>query len=813
MRTFLQDLRFAARSLSRSRTFTIAVVLTLALTIGATTAVFSVVNAVLLRPLPFADPERLVWITSVASPGRRDAPFSLPEFLDYREQTRTLESLHAYASWSAILTGAGGPAERLQGMRLSAAAFDALGIAPAAGRLLIAADDDVEAARVAVLGYGLWERRFGGDPSAIGRVIRLNGQPHEIVGVLPQHFPLPLRQVEVVVPLAPRRDPWHTVRTSVNFLRFFGRVRADVTTAQAEAELNGVCRLLKERFPTEYATKLGVAVAPLHAQLVVSYHRSLWLLLSAVVLVLGVACANLVNLLLARALVREREVAIRVALGAGGWAVARQLLAEPLLLSAAGGSAGLLLAAWGRSALVSFGPPDLPRLQETSIDWQVILFTGALVAIVSAIFAVVPFWQVRTRSAGPSKSRGDLGGIRAARTRQGIVISEVALAVLLVVCSTLLVRSLVRLQRADPGFDPSGAVIARISLPRDGYTTREAMLQFAQRFGDGLRALPGVRVVGGANIAPLSGVFASVEFLVSGRPPLAPGDIPEAHFRVVTDGYFAAMGIPLLQGRGFSTSDTAATVPVAVVNRHLAAHFFPDGNAVGSHLLIDDNNAGRRPVEIVGIAGDVRQMTLDGDPTFDIHISLAQVQQDTLVWLANNQFWAVRSDGDPQAIGNGIRRALDAADATVGLASIRTGTEYVDAATAGRRFTAWLLTGFALSALLLALIGLYAVMAYTVAQRTRELGVRIAMGASGLEIGGLVLRQAVATLSIGALAGVGLALPATRAMAGLLYQTTPHDPMLFATVGAALVAIGALTAAGPAHRASRVDPLVALRAE
>jgi putative ABC transport system permease protein len=810
MGTFLQDLRYGIRVLVRTPAFTLGVVATLALTIGASTAVFSVVRTVLLRPLPFGDPSRLVWITSMVAPGRRDGPFSLPEFLDYCEQARSLDTLIAYATYSTILSG-DGPAERLQGVRISADAFTALGVAPASGRLLVAADDAPEAARVAVIGYALWQRRFGGDPGVVGRTVRLNSEPHVVIGVMPRHFPLPLREIDIVVPLAPGRDPWRAVRTSTNFLRFIGVLKSDVSIGEADGELNSIERRLREQYPTPYAAKMGVALKPLHEQLVSNYQQSLWLLLAAVVLVTAVACANLINLLLARAIVREHEVALRMALGAGQWAIARQVISETLLLTAAGGVSGLLLAIWARDLLVRLGPPDLPRLQETSIDWTVVGFTAAVSVVVAFVFTIVPLWHVRRSNARLARSRGDHGGRGAARARSLVVVSEVALAVLLVVCATLVVRSLLKLQQIDVGFDTTNVTVARISLPRAQYAKREALLQFADRFAEGLHAIPGVRAVGGSNIQPLSGVIAYVNFLVDGRPAPAGKDLPEAQFRVVTDDYVAAMGVPLIAGRAFQASDTETTRPVALVNRRLANQFFPEGNAVGAHLLVGDNTAGRRPIEIVGVVGDVRQVTLDGDPTFDIYIALKQVHDDTLVWLANNQFWMVRSEGDPGAIGESIRRALDRADPNVGLASIRSGDDYIESATRGRRFTTSLLAGFALSALLLALIGLYAVMAYAVAQRTRELGVRMAMGATRLTIATLILRHALLLLGTGAALGLMLAVPATSAMGNLLYETAPMEPAVFAAVALALCVAGTATALVPAGRATRIDPVVALR--
>lgn len=810
----MTDLTQAGRALRKAPGFALAVISTLALAIGANTSVFSVVNAVLIRALPYDEPDRLIWIASIDSPGRTDGPFSLPEFLDYRDQTRTLDALLAYASLSAIVTGVG-PAERLQGMRLSAGAFEVFGVNPAAGRLLVQADDEADAARVAVLGYGLWQRRFGGDPRSIGRTMTLNGEPHEIVGVLPRDFSLPLRDIELVVPLAPQRDPLQSVRSSVNFLRLIGQLAPKTTMDQARDELTTISQQLRQQFPDAYATKLGVAMTPLHDQLVTNYRRSLWLLLGGVLLVLAVAAANLVNLLLARALARRREIGIRVALGASGWAIARQLLMEASLLCGAGGIAGMLLAYWGLEVLVGIGPADLPRLQETSLDWRVLAYATSLSVGTAMALTLIPLWHLRRDRSHPQFDpvRDGMPEVRSAGLRNAVVVSEMALAVVLLLSSALLLNSLIRLQMANPGFETSGSAIARISLPRTSYSTSSAMRRFVERFEDGLRALPGVQAVGGGNIAPLSGVLASVQFAIVGRPPLASRDIPSAQFRMVTAGYFAAMGVPILQGRPFARDDTGESRPVAIVNRHIKEQFFADEDPIGRQLLIDDNTTAPRAVEIVGVAGNVKQVRLDGDATFDIYVPMTQAHPDVLQWLANNQFWAVRVAGNPRAVTDSIRKTLDAVDPTVGLASVRAADDYLGAATAGRRFTTWLLAGFAMTAFVLALVGLYAVIAYAVGERTRELGLRMAIGASGLSVTWLILRQACGLLTIGTLLGLALTRIVSPLVAGLLFETSPYEARIFVLVLSGLVLTGLVAALVPARRACRVDPLVALRSE
>ncbi len=805
-----QELRVAARNARRAPLFSAAIVGTIAVAVGANTAVFSVTNAVLLRPLPFADSDRLVWIASVTH-DEPNYPFSLPEFLDYREQARSLEGLAAFGSWSAIIGGSG-PAERVQGVRISANAFEMLGVRPAAGRLLAPRDDRAEAPRVAVLAFETWQRQFGGDGAAIGRVALLNGEPFEIVGVLPRHFPFPIRPVEIVVPLAPERDPARGVRRSVNSLRFIGRVRPGATPQQAQAELLGISKRLRDQYPDAYAAKTGVSVRPLHAHMVRNHARALTLLTLAAVLALLIACGNLANLLLARASARSSEAAVKLALGATTFDIARSLWIETSLLSAAGGLLGVAAGSWTVRAFIRFGPADVPRLNEVALDWQVFAFAAFLLVSIATVLAVAPLTQLARAASAVRPSRDQGSSRRAARLRQAVIVMETALTAVLLWGSILLIRSFDRLQDVDPGFAVSERVVARIALPRSTYRTAEAVTRFADRFSENIAAIPGVREVGGVNVAPLSGVIATTQFTVGGAPPSDPRDAPTAHYRVVTEGYLPALGVPLVRGRGFASTDVASSMPVALINDHLAQTLFAGEDPIGRSLLVRDNTAGPRPLRIVGVVGDVRQMTLDGAPTFDIYLPMRQAHSDVVQWLANNQFWVIRAAGGASiGIGAGLRHALEAADPGAGLAHVRPLAEYVDGALAQRRFATLLSSALAGVALILVIIGLYSVTAYSVTQRTQEIGLRTAIGASQLGIWWLITRGVLGMLITGAAAGLILAAPAVAPLKAVLVDTEPFDVGLIVSVVAGLMTVGLAAAAVPAWRAARIDPVAALR--
>jgi predicted permease len=812
MDTLTAHIRQWWRQARRSPTASLVIVMTLGLAIGASTAIFSLVDAVVLRPLPFAHAPRLLWISALRPDGTLGL-FSLPELLDYRAQVRSLDRLVAYATWNANLTGRG-YAERLQGLRLSADAFEALGVAPGRGRLLMPADDAAGAPRVAVLGHELWQRRFGGDEGLVGQSLRLNGEPYQVVGVLPRSFPLPQRDIDVVVPLAADQDPARDVRGSANFLRFVGRLAPGAAAAAAAREMDGIAAQLRARFPVEYARKRGVRMTPLQDELVGDSRQVLLLTLAAVLLVLGIACANVVGLLLARAAERRREIAVRVALGAARRDVLRQLLVEGAVYAALGGALGALLAAGGVRALVRAAPPGIARLSEAAVDGRMLAFALALTTGVALVAGLAPARQAFRLGAGENlmATRGPLGTPRQQRLRRQLVVAQVAVAVVLLMGAALVTGSLGRLQRVDPGVSTRDVFVARVSLPRAGYPRREQLVQFYDRFRERLVGLPGVQAAGTVSIAPLAGNSAATQFTIEGRPPLAPGEAPEVQFRVASPGYFDAVGIRVLRGRGFLESDRENAPFVALVNEGLAQRFLGP-EPLGLRLLLADNSKGPRPVEVVGVVSNVKQRALDAAPTNDVYLPWGQAHPEHVPFLTNYQFWALRAAGDPMALAEPFRRELDAVDPEAAASQARTLQQFLDASLEARRFSVFLMGAFALAALVLAIVGLYAVTAYAVAQQAREIGVRIAVGAGAGDIRRLVLRQALVLAAWGVALGLGLSLAGRRVLGGMLFATSATDPRYLAGVALAVVAIALAASYIPAARASRVDPVVTLRGE
>jgi len=803
-----RNLRVAARQWVRRPSFGLAVVSTLALAIGANIAVFSVVNAVLLRELPFAFPDRLVWITSVR-PDNPNAPFSLPEFVDYRRQVRTLSGLAAYANWSANIAE-DGFTERLQGARMSANSFDVLGIQPVAGRLLQDIDDRADAPLVAVVSHRLWQRLFGGGHVA-GRSLRINGESFSIVGVLPPHFPLPLRDIDVVIPLAPDRDPSRYVRTSVNFLRVFGRLNAGTDPDQARVDLTAICRTLKQQFPQEYARKDAVHVLPLHDVIVGDYRQSMLLLLGAVVVVFGTALANLVSLVLVRANERRAELSIRIAIGASRLQLLRQLTLEAFALTVLGAGLGLVLAKWAMQAALPFVPPSVPRLGEVGLDARVLLFAGGLTAIVTALLSVAPLGTVLRARAGDAlrlTSRGTVGERWNQRVRQVLVAAEIAVALVLLVGTTVLVQSLLRLQQVQPGFSPDRAFQARVAIPAT-YRSQEDVSRFYERVAEKLAASPGVREVGLISVAPLSGLLATVEFSVVGRPPRNERDVPTANFRVITPGYLSAAGTRLVQGRSLTESDRSDAPPVALVSAALAERFLADA-PIGHRLLVDDNSKGPRPVEVVGVVEDVRQATLDTPATFDIYIPLRQIHPEGIPILRNNQFWVVRTDTNPDTFRSTFSHHLRAVDPDAAIASTGSMRQYLEAWLGPRRFNLGVFAAFSFTAVFLALLGLYALVSYTVSQRRREIGLRIAIGATERDVYRLVLRQALGLATAGVIGGLLLVGVAHPVLARTV-KDVPVDPALVTATMALLMSIATMAAWLPARRAARIPPTITLK--
>ncbi|HEY7508922.1 MAG TPA: ABC transporter permease [Vicinamibacteria bacterium] len=792
------DLRHALRLLRRSPGFSAAAALTLALGIGANTATFAVAHAALVRPLPFAEPERLVAVVG-RWPQGDGTPLSPPDFLDYRRDAR------AFAGWGAhtigvqplALTG-GGPPEQVSAALVSAGFFETLGVAPALGRTIAPADEQVMVPDVVVLGHGVWQRRFGGDPAVVGRTIVLEAHPRTVVGVMPRGFAYPV-EAEVWLPL-PLREAEFQVRR-FHFLRATARLAPAATAAGAQAELETIAGRLARDFP-DSNQGWSARVVPLREHLVGDGRRPLLVLLGAAACVLLVACANVGNLLLARGAARRRELAVRAALGGSRARLARQLLIESALLAAVGGGLGTLLAAWLGDALAALAPDALPGARDLRAGGAVLAFSAAATLITIALFGLLPAWRVAAADGAEAlKDGGRAKGPARPRGRRLLVASEVALCLVLLAGAGLLVKSLARLVRVDPGFRADGVVTTAVRLPPARYEGA-AMVRFFDAVLDRVARSPGVTAAGAISQLPLGGGGGDTYFTIEGRP-LGPGQKLNAQIRVATPGYFPAMDIPIRAGRDLDARDRENAPAVAIVNESFAREFFPGEAAVGRRLVIDMGD----PVaaEIVGVAGDVRQFQLGFAPVAEMCLPLAQSPRMAMTL-------AVRGSS-PATLPETVRAAVAGVDPQQALGPFRAMGDLVDGSVAPSRLQAALLGSFAGLALLLAGVGLYGVVAFSVAQRAPEFGVRMALGASRGTILRLVLGEALVLALAGIAAGVAGALALGRTLAALLFEISPRDPVILAVVGATLALVALLAGYVPARRAAGVDPLAALRSE
>lgn len=809
----IQDARFSFRTLRRSPGFFAVAVLTLALGIGATVAAFSVVNAVLLRPFAFSNPDRLLWIYAQ----RVDAPrtsFSLPEYCDYRDQNTSFEGLGAIGSYNANLSDAGEP-ERVQGVRISANAFGILGLRPLLGRTLIDADDRNGAPAVAMISYGLWSRRYANNPEIVGRSVNFNGEPRQIVGVLPRDFALPNQDTDVVVPLQPESDLRRNARNSVSFLRFVGRLKPNVTSRQAYAELDSIRQNLRRQFPESYTGKIGVTVVPLTEEIVSNVRTVLLTIFCAAGAVLLIGCTNLAGISLSRAAARQREFAVRTALGATRSQLARLLLAESFILAVIGGSLGLVLEMWGQRALLRLVPADLPRIETFSIDWKVFVFASVVTLIATIACGLAPAWLLSRsdlREALVSGGRGAAGGSLQSRLRTWLVAAQIALALVLLTNAALLFRSFARLSSEQPGFNSSHVLTARLSLPQVSYTDRAALVQYYEKLQPRLAALPGTQSVGLVSILPLAPKSTStIPFTRPDRPPAKREDTPSANYRIVSPDYFRAMNIPLLSGRYFTEEDNGDRPPAAIISAVLAAKYFPDRSPIGERLVIDDTDTEARPVEIVGVVGAVKQTNLETAAKPDIYLPLRQVPKDGISWLRFSTYWVVKTSAP--GIEQSVRAEIRGVDPDVAVGAVRPMDEVMAAALAARRFSLLLVGSFAGAALFLAAAGLYAVISYGIQQRTREIGVRLALGATQRNILAMIFREGSLLLGFGTVAGILVAVAMAKLVANQMYGVSERDPFSLACVSLLLATISLLACWLAARRALKVDPIVALRAD
>ena len=813
MEGLLKDIRYSVRGLRKRPGFTLLVVLVLALAIAANSSIFSIVNAVILKPLSFRDPNQLVWIWATRKNVNR-AFFSIPNFIDTRDQNQTLAEVAPLAIWPANLTGQG-EAERLQGVRISANALQMMGVEAAAGRALLPDDDNPNNARVVMLSYSIWQRRFGGSSETLGKTLTLNGDPYTVVGILPPRFVIPNAETEIMIPLRMDQDPRRTERGS-NFLRVLARLKPGVTSAQAQADLTAISNRLRDLYPNDNGNLTSPRVLALQDEVVGSYREGLWLILTAVVMVLLIACANLASFQLARAASRHKEMAIRVALGARRLVLMRQLITESMLLATLGGGLGLLLSFWAKDLLLAMSPADFPRAAAVSIDGRVLFFSLLLTLFAGFALGLAPAIQHTRSDLNSDLKEGgrDAAGVTRNRVRSLLVVVEIALSLMLLVGAGLLLKSFARLRGVNPGFDANNVLAVRFSLPAARYPSGASVKRFYDEMSSRIAVLPGVEGVSAASALPLSGLIARTTFTIAGQPPANANEVPFAQHRWVGPAYFQTMRIPLVRGRDLTDRDNDHSPGVIVIDQALQRRFFGAQEPLGTHVLINmgDGNPAR-DYEVVGIVEDVKHMGLTDESTPTLYGPIPQAPKSAVPFLANNLSLVVRTAVDAEALHASVRKELGNVDVDVATAGVRPMGQFLAASVAARKFNLELLAAFAAIALLLAAAGLYAVIAYLVSQRTREIGIRLALGAAPRDIRRLVIGQGMKLTVIGVAIGFIGAIAVTRLMSSLLFAVAPTDLVTFTVSAVALTLVALLACFLPARRATKVDPLVALRHE
>jgi predicted permease len=824
--TLFQDLRYAVRTAWRDRGFSLIAVLTLALGIGANTALFTIVNAIVLAPLPFRSPEQLVRVTVDFNRQHvQDIGLSIPELFDLRG-SGLFDAIAGVWPVSANLTETDEP-ERVETALVDANYFSMLGVTASIGRVFGPSDAQPGIAEAAVISHALWQRRFGGDPGVLGKRIRVDNDLYSIIGVAPESFRHPGRgtetDVEVWAPAGWLASPFSTqpIRRAHILQGAIGRLRPGITPAAAQAKIDALSDALRAQFSSDYPPGAGWALRaiPLHDDLVGAARPALLTLLGAVGFVLLIACANVANLLLARSSARQREIAIRRALGAGRARLVSQLLTESVLLAVVGGLVGLFVAVWSLDGLVHLSPSTLPRLHDVSVNGVVLGFTAALAILTGIVFGLMPAIQgshADLHEVMRDAARSASAAGRVTRARGVLVIAEFALALVLLVGAALLVQSFWRLQRVSLGFNPQSVLTARIWLPQPNdpktgpYFTHDARVSFYRRVLDRVAVLPGVQAAGGISNLPLGGTHARLSFTIEGQSAEA-ADLPNTEAVLVTSGYFRALGVDLLRGRIFDEHDDVRAPGAVVVSDGFARRFFEGADAVGKRISLGSGRPGGPPqppnwLTIVGVVRDVRGERLESGAAPLLYRSVLQSSNLSLTLVA-------RASGDPSLLAEAVRRAVRAVDPNEPVFRVRTMDEVVAAALAERRFTMLLLALFAATALALSAIGIYGVMAYVVTQRTREIGIRMALGASPRAVLGMVLAQGAKLVVAGIVAGLLGAVALTRAISALLFGVSPRDPATLAALSIVLSAIALIACYVPARRATRVDPIRALRYE
>ena len=802
-----QDLRYGLRMLMRSPGFTIVAVLALALGIGANSAIFSVVNTLLLRPLPYKSPDALMMVWEDAT--QQGFPFNTPSpanFLDWREQNTVFEGMAAMAQKSFNLTGAGEP-ERFDGRRVSANLFSLLGVAPQLGRSFVP-EEDKPGSRVVILSHGMWQRRFGADPAIIGRPLSLNGESYTVVGVMPEFINMPSLEGwhdELWVPIAFESE--EAAGRGNHYLEVIARLKPGVTRTQAQAEMDTIAARLQQQYP-DYNTGIGIRLKSLHEQLVGNIKPALLVLLGAVGFVLLISCANVANLLLARAAVRQKEIALRLALGASRSRLTRQFLTESVLLAAMGGAGGLLLSFIGLKVLRTFIPESVSNGQAITMDAKVLIFTALVSLVTGLIFGLAPATQASNFNLNDTLKEGGResgAGSRGNRIRGLLVVSEVAVSFLLLIGAGLLITSFLNLRKLDPGYRAENLLTAKIQLSELKYPDTARRIPFFDELSRRVQALPGVESAAVASNLPLTYNGDSMPIGVEGIADPPPGQAPDVVFRTVSPGYFQTMGIALLQGRDFTPEDRSDTVRGVVIGEKTARHYWPGENPIGKRLKPGSTTSDGPWREVIGVVKDVRQNDFVAEPKMQMYFSYRQV-----VTLVPNAL-VVRTKVDPLSLGSAIRNAVWSIDKDQPVSNIRSMEEIVSTSVARQRFSTMLLGVFAALALVLAAVGIYGVMSYSVAQRTREIGIRMALGAQRSDVLKMTVKQGLQLVGIGVALGLAAAFVLTRVMASLLFGVSATDPITFISISAILILVAVLASYIPALRAMKVDPMVALR--
>jgi predicted permease len=799
-----QDVRYGLWMLKRNPGFTFVAILTLTLGIGATTGIFSILNALLLQPLPYDRPDRLVMVWESSRNGDDQITASGLIFKDWVEQNQAFEAMAAFSPRTYILSGED-ETEKVRGVAATASLFPLLGINPNYGNVFLPEDEGPGRNRIVILSHGLWQRRFGSDKAILGSAITINNLNYTVVGIMPPEFEFPLQseKAELWVPLS--LNLGQNTRSAHNY-RVIARLKPDVTLEQAQADMNVIARRLEQQYP-DSNTGMGANVVSLQDQIVGKIRMSLLMLFGAVCLVLLIACANVANLLLARSTIRQKEVAIRAAVGASKPRLIRQMLTESLLLSLLGSGLGLALAYWSVRLLVAIGPDSILRVREISIDWRVLGFTLLVALVTGVIFGLAPALQATKANLNEwlkeGAGRATINPVRS-RLHNLLIVLEVAMALLLLICAGLMIKSFSRLQQVKPGFNPENVLAADVTLPvrryRDGYEAIALIQQVLNR----IAGFPGVQSVSATHALPLSGDNNTFAFFIEGRT-LPRGEYTSADYRSISPDYFRTMGIPILRGRAFTDKDVAGAHGVVIVSETMTKRFFPNEDPIGKRFSVADGRGGAM-LEVVGVAGDVKHFGLDRELTAEMYVPILQ-----RLW--GNITLVVRGASDPVGLSAAIRNEVRQVDKGHTVTNIRTMDQVLSHSVSQRRFNMLLLSIFAAVAITMSVIGIYGVISFSVMQRTHEIGVRMALGAQTGNVLRMVVWRGMSLAMIGVALGLAAALALTRVLKNLLFEVSPTDSATFTLITLLLVAVALIASYIPARRATKVDPLIALRCE